>query len=529
MLLRFIGSLQHSAEAQAAYAVGYAELFSLITWTSVGLMGAAAAVAGQNLGAGQPERSCTRRLHRRPHRRVVAASVGALFLLIPEQLLAIFGLTTGSSSDLGTQLLRYLSVSGFFITVALTYTGGLQGTGDTRGPLYITLVSQVVMPIGICAALQRLGRLEASGVWTAILLGHFTRCFLTVGGSGRRNGGQSWWSSSSVGVAGTYAEFAAGCPPTCANPASPADRVRHAGTVPGRCKPRHAARRPAGVQFARPNPDSLKNRRAYEVDEPGTGAASRTCARSSGGMADAHGRPRRSAACWSSSSSAGLTGVDFPPAGSGGGAGAPPSANAGPGELSRHTPEEEAAVDMVDAVMATPGDVAGTSSAAGIGPTTAVMFRDAYPSGCGIGQSATGPFYCPADQQVYLDLGFFGELRAVSARPGDFAQAYVIAHEVGHHVQRITGTEAQVRQRSSRRVPISRTRCRWRWSCRRTAMRASGVTGREPRRQGKVSSNRGTSRTGLKAAAAIGDDRIQRMRPDAWRPIGSPTVRRSSA
>ena len=65
--------------------------------------------------------------------------------------------------------------------MALTYTGGLQGTGDTRGPLYITLVSQVVIPIGICGALQGLGRLEASGVWTAVLLGHMTRCFLTVG------------------------------------------------------------------------------------------------------------------------------------------------------------------------------------------------------------------------------------------------------------------------------------------------------------------------------------------------------------
>jgi len=83
--------------------------------------------------------------------------------------------------DLGKQLLRYLSVSGFFITVALTYTGGLQGTGDTRSPLYITLVSQVVIPIGLCGTLQAMGRLESSGVWTAILLGHVTRCVLTVG------------------------------------------------------------------------------------------------------------------------------------------------------------------------------------------------------------------------------------------------------------------------------------------------------------------------------------------------------------
>ena len=92
MLLRFIGSLEHSAEAQAAYAVGYAELFSLITWTSVGLMGAAAAVAGQNLGAGQPDRAAHAVHIAARLGLVVAATIGSLFLLIPEQLLGIFGL-----------------------------------------------------------------------------------------------------------------------------------------------------------------------------------------------------------------------------------------------------------------------------------------------------------------------------------------------------------------------------------------------------------------------------------------------------
>ena len=162
-LLRFIGSLQHSAEAQAAYAVGYAELFSLITWTSVGLMGAAGAVAGQNLGAGHPDRTMRAVQIAAQIGLGVAACVSAMFLLIPEQLLAVFGLRDPIVVDLGKELLRYLSVSGFFITVALTYTGGLQGTGDTRSPLYITLVSQVVVPIGLCATLQAMGRLESSG------------------------------------------------------------------------------------------------------------------------------------------------------------------------------------------------------------------------------------------------------------------------------------------------------------------------------------------------------------------------------
>ena len=180
LLLRFIGSLEHSAEAQAAYAVGYAELFSLITWTSVGLMGAAAAVAGQNLGAGRPDRSV--------HAVHVAARIGlsfavvigSLFLLIPDRLLGIFGLGDPMVVEIGTQLLRFLAVSGLFITVALTFTGGLQGTGDTRSPLYITLVSQVALPLGICFFLDATGQLEAAGVWTAILVGHVTRCLLTV-------------------------------------------------------------------------------------------------------------------------------------------------------------------------------------------------------------------------------------------------------------------------------------------------------------------------------------------------------------
>ena len=180
LLLRFIGSLEYSAEAQAAYAVGYAELFSLITWTSVGLMGAAAAVAGQNLGAGKPDRS-ERAVHLAARVGLgVAGSIGALFLLIPEQLLAIFGLNDPAVVRLGTELLRFLSLSGLFITVALTYTGGLQGTGDTRSPLVITLISQVLVPMGICFTAQAMGNLHSTTVWSAILAGHFTRCVLSV-------------------------------------------------------------------------------------------------------------------------------------------------------------------------------------------------------------------------------------------------------------------------------------------------------------------------------------------------------------
>jgi Na+-driven multidrug efflux pump len=181
MLLRFIGGLQQSAAAQAAYAIGYTELFSMITWTSVGLMGAAATIAGQNLGAGQPERA-VQGVHTASRiGLMVAAGVGLAFITIPSTLLGAFGATEAAVATIGNQLLQYLAVSGFFITLALTYTGALQGTGDTRSPLYITLASQILVPIGMCSVIQSMRPLHPSDIWLAIVLGHFTRCVLTVG------------------------------------------------------------------------------------------------------------------------------------------------------------------------------------------------------------------------------------------------------------------------------------------------------------------------------------------------------------
>ena len=180
LLLRFIGSLQHSAAAQAAYAVGYTELFSFITWTSVGLLGAAATIAGQNLGAGKPERAAAGVAVAARIGLGVAAFVGLMFLVIPGLLLRVFGMTDPLVTALGVQLLRFLAVSGLFITVALCYTGGLQGTGDTRSPLYISLVSQIGLPIGLCTYLQATNNLTPAGIWLAIVLGHFTRATLSI-------------------------------------------------------------------------------------------------------------------------------------------------------------------------------------------------------------------------------------------------------------------------------------------------------------------------------------------------------------
>ena len=221
LLLRFIGSLQFSAEAQAAYAVGYTELFSFITWTSVGLMGASAAIAGQNLGAGRPDRSVRAVQVAARFGLMIAGTIGAVFLLFGNQLLGFFGLHDPIVLALGRSLLRYLSVSGLFITVALTYTGGLQGTGDTRSPLFITLVSQIGIPLGMCAYWQAAGQLGASRIWLAIVCGHVTRCLLTVA-----RFYQGRWKGIAVHVADAPAKVpipvaAESLPVSAANPENP--------------------------------------------------------------------------------------------------------------------------------------------------------------------------------------------------------------------------------------------------------------------------------------------------------------------
>jgi putative MATE family efflux protein len=180
LMLAFIGSLAQSAAAQAAFAVSYTQLFSLITWTSVGLMGAAAAVAGQNLGAGKPDRADEAVHVAARFGFAGAAIVGVFFLVMPRQLLAVFGMNEPAVVEIGTQLLRVLSVSGLLIAVALTYTGGLQGTGDTKSPMYISIVSQIIVPLGICFVIQRLGTLQPIHIWLAILVGHATRCVLSI-------------------------------------------------------------------------------------------------------------------------------------------------------------------------------------------------------------------------------------------------------------------------------------------------------------------------------------------------------------
>ena len=132
-----------------------------------------------------------------------------------------------------------------------------------------------------------------------------------------------------------------------------------------------------------------------------------------------------------------------------------------------------------------------------------VLFRDATPTGCGTGQTAMGPFYCPVDQKVYLDLGFFDELRNKFGAAGDFAQGYVIAHELGHHVQQLLGTEAEVR-RAQERDPANANQYSVKLELQADCY--AGVWGHSAQQRGKL--DPGDMQEGLQAAASVGDDRI---------------------
>ncbi len=189
-----------------------------------------------------------------------------------------------------------------------------------------------------------------------------------------------------------------------------------------------------------------------------------------------------------------------------------PSASTSGGEL-RTTPEEEKLVDFVDAVVKDGQEMWQAKLGGRYQPTRAIIFRDAIQSACGSAQSATGPFYCPADRLVYLDLGFFGELRDRFGAPGDFAQAYVLAHELGHHVQRLLGIDAEVRRLQQARPDQQNTlsvKLELQADC------FAGVWGHQAAQPGraaqqKVELESGDIEEGLNAAASIGDDRIQRM------------------
>jgi uncharacterized protein len=147
-----------------------------------------------------------------------------------------------------------------------------------------------------------------------------------------------------------------------------------------------------------------------------------------------------------------------------------------------------------------------------------VLFSGAVESACGMAGSATGPFYCPSDHKVYLDLSFFEDLRTRFGAPGDFAQAYVIAHEVGHHVQTLLGISQKVNQLQSRVNPSERNKLSVRMELQADCLAGAWAQQADKSRQILEA---GDIEEGLNAASAIGDDRIQRKTqgyvvPDAF-------------
>lgn len=190
-----------------------------------------------------------------------------------------------------------------------------------------------------------------------------------------------------------------------------------------------------------------------------------------------------------------------------------------PGARPAAEPGEEELVDFVSFVLDDAQETwARLLPAAGREYVDAklVLFTDGIDSACGYAGSSTGPFYCPSDRKVYIDLGFYAELRDRFGAPGDFAQAYVIAHEIGHHVQHLLGVDRAVRARQAadpRRENAYSVAMELQADC------FAGVWGHETARRGIL--EKGDVEEGLNAAAAIGDDRIQRaagrrVSPDAF-------------
>ena len=169
-------------------------------------------------------------------------------------------------------------------------------------------------------------------------------------------------------------------------------------------------------------------------------------------------------------------------------------------------PEEERLADFVSFVLDDTQDTWEQVLGGRYERARLVLFTDAVESACGFAESATGPFYCPGDRKVYIDLGFYRELQQRFGAPGDFAQAYVLAHEIGHHVQALLGTEAEVR--NAQRTNPGRAN-QLSVAMELQADCYAGIWGHSTSQRQLL--EQGDLEEGLNAAAAIGDDRIQRM------------------
>jgi uncharacterized protein len=192
------------------------------------------------------------------------------------------------------------------------------------------------------------------------------------------------------------------------------------------------------------------------------------------------------------------------------GTGGAPSGTVGSSGQVSSSPAEERMVDFVDAVMKDAQDTWEQVLGPRYQRTRVVLFRDSIDSACGFAQSATGPFYCPEDRKVYLDLSFFAELAQRFGAPGDFAQAYVIAHELGHHVQNLLGLSGRTSMDRRMGPESASVALELQADC------FAGIWGHAASDQGRFQAGRveldpGDADEAIRAAGAIGDDRLQRM------------------
>jgi predicted metalloprotease len=172
----------------------------------------------------------------------------------------------------------------------------------------------------------------------------------------------------------------------------------------------------------------------------------------------------------------------------------------------QESPEEQRRVQFVSFVLDDAQDTWRKKLGDRYQDAKLVLFRDGTQTGCGYGQTATGPFYCPLDQKVYIDLSFYDELQQRFGASGEFAQAYVLAHEIGHHVQRLLGIEPKVRRVIQQRPELHNVlsvRLELQADC------LAGVWGNSTNQRQLL--EQGDIESALRAAAAIGDDRIQRQ------------------
>jgi predicted metalloprotease len=192
------------------------------------------------------------------------------------------------------------------------------------------------------------------------------------------------------------------------------------------------------------------------------------------------------------------------------GTGSPSPSNVGTTGQVDSSPAEERMADFVGAVSKDVQDMWAERLGAQYERTHIALFRDSIQSACGNAQAATGPFYCPADRKVYLDLGFFDELSRRFGAPGDFAQAYVIAHELGHHVQTLLGLNARASQDRRAGEDSASVALELQADC------FAGIWGHAASQNGRfqaghVELDPGDADEAIRAAGAIGDDRLQKM------------------